>query len=457
MKMKNEFSKFRAASVFFFAFTAFCIFSCGQTDRQDTYNPVQTNVAGEFTGIIVPPGSGFRNLVIIDKQTKRVVFDMPELTQNRLVMLPKGNYELRADGVKASLFNFQDDCKISSDGKTFRQEALKAPPALAFRSGQRENITGPLVEDFSYYLTILDMANLDEKIPVSVYSAVVTGNGINKDIPLNGIRENGRIISEQPNIFKRGSYQVTVSVNGDTKKIPPLRFNVNPKPPFNLTVTNLWNGEPLQYADVQCYISNAALKPVLSRREFDTFVYANENNLIRINDERIVSTGSDGRLVISSIHDNDRIIFLLRGINADDDVYTQTITASDSRKQIAVSWTNVPSKGVAFLVQAGIEANSLDSWLNTGKDISVSMFYRVGRPATIPYRTVLQGNGFKELAAKYRRDSDNTIECFVDLSGISKASHFNYLIRVEAGNEGVFIMDNTADEISKSPQLRKEY
>jgi hypothetical protein len=444
------------ANNIFFILAVLFMFSSGSDLKQDVYQPAKINASGEFIGIIVPPKSGgLKNLRIIDNKTKRIVLYISELTQNRMCMLSKGDYELQADGVKASIFSFQDDCKISSDGKIFKQEALKAPPAVAFRLGQRENITGPLDERFSYYLTILDMQNLDEIIPVSAYSATITGNGKNMNIVLNKTRENNRIISEQGIRLSMGTYHVNISVNGDTKRIPPLKFNVIPEGPFTLTVNNKWNGMPLEYADVQCYFSGATLRPVLSRNEFDAFVYANENNLIKIGGERIVSTGGDGKLVIPGVHNNDRIIFMLPGINAGDDVYTQTRIASSSSNPVDISWNNVPSKGSAFLIQAGIEPNSLESWLNID-NFSVSMFYKVERPATKPNSDVL-GDGFTEAQAKYKRENDDTIDCFVDLSKISKVSHFNYLIRVKDQVEGVFIMDNTADEINKSPRLRKEY
>ena len=435
-------------------FVLIMVCSCTQVFKNNRFDGIKAHMSGEFIGIIAPPqGRSLKNLVVIDSK-KRIVVNVPELAQNKIVILSRGDYEFRADGVQSKVFTLQDDCKITSNGKTFTQNSLKAPPAVAFRLGQRWDIQS-LVEGSSYYLTILDMDNLNSKIPVSSYSAKISGNGITIDVPLNEIKENSRIISAAPHAYTRGSYTVTVSVNGDTKRIPPMRFDVIPKPPFSLTINNIWEGSPLQFADMQCYRSDDSVKQVMTRSDFELFVYKNEHNLIRINGERIGSTGENGRSILQNVHDNDRIIIMLPGINSGDDVYTRTITADESQKTINLAWTNVPSKGNGFSVQVHVEPYSMDSW--SGIDnFSVSMYYRLGKPATIPSQTVLAGNGFSKIDTFYRRE-DSSIVCFADLSRISKVSHFNYLLRVDDDREGTFMMNNTSDEISTVPEpLRRQ-
>jgi hypothetical protein len=450
-KMKSM--KHKTLGVILFTLFIMGNFSCGQEDSV-TYKPARVRVSGECVAVLVPPKAGIKNLRIKNSATGKIVFNSPELTRNRMIVLPGGDYEFSAAGIKNAAIKLGDDCKITSDGKTFTQSALKAPPAVAFYNGQTWNIGSPIREDAAYYLTILDLDSLDT--PVPAYTMKVSGKGLNLDIPLAATRKNNRIISETTHAFKQGNYKVTVSVNGNSKQIPEFNFTVAPKPPFTLTVNNQWGGSPLQYATIQVFKTVAPISSSrMSQRDYDNFAY--DNTAIAIGDSLFGNTGDKGQIVLPGIRDGERLVFAILGISGSDEVGLMTRTADERWKTIQLVWpkSTVPGKGEYREFIAEVEPGAIDRWerIRSTGNYRVSMYYHPGPPANIARNIVLNSGDFQKISTESSRFDGSRIICFFNLSHLCKATNINYLIRVESDTEGVFMMRNTAAEGAQPPIL----
>jgi hypothetical protein len=438
-----------------FAIFFVSLFSACTKESEDSWMPVQAKVENEFMGILATfPQGGYKNLVIRDASDGRIVLGLPQLNKKRIIMLPKGSYEFSADNAVKAILVLDDDCIINYTSRTFNIKSFDKPPAIAFRSGQQGwDRRSPLTEGNQYYLTILDLDNLDGLS--SAYNAEIIGKG---NVTLSSNKENNRIISDSGMAFTRGTYTVTVS--GGSLGTINYNFKVEPLPPFDLAINNKWNGKNLEYADIVAYKSSDSLPAVIPRNDdgsgkisFTAFDYANTANVIRINEERFLSTGETGKIIFPKVNDDDRIILFVLGVNNNDDVYTYSFTSKRNENPKTISWDKIPTKGKNFYIEIPVDKNSLQDW--DGIDnFSVSFFYKLGKPATIPNQMALSGNGgFIEIKnIGYRRQTDDSITCFVDLPNVSKASHFNYLVRVQDAVEGIFIMNNTSDENSQVPQ-----
>ena len=423
--------------------------------RYNSFKTIQPNLNNECFVIIVPSaGKTLKNFFIYNKEGK-IVFNTTELKQNKIILLEGGEYEFNADGgaIKKT-FTISSDTKITFDGKVFAEKTFTLPPAISFRIGQRWDITSQLREKTPYYLTILDIDYLDES--VQAYNVKITGGGLDKAIPLNSVKENNRIISATEHSFNEGTYTVTVSVNGNTTRIPSIKFTVIPDPPGPMTIANVWNGMPLRYANVQIFRTKEKVNTELNRFEFDIFLSRNNNsnNLIKVGGKDFTNSGNDGQIALSSVYNNEQIVIVLQGINENDDVYTRTISA-EKNKTVTVNWPKgdgpgqLPSKGDYFRVRATVEDYSLESWSNM-RNIKAQLYYRLGAPETKSIDYVLSsGGGFTCIDdIGYRRDSSNSIVCDTDkLSNICKVSQMNYLIKVDDvdDDEVSFVMNNTID------------
>jgi len=436
-------------SIFLSIFLLLVFASC-EPSKLNAYNVIQPNISGECLVIIAPSAGRTLKNILIYNNDEKVVFNAPELKQNKIILLAGGEYEFSAEGAVKKRFAILGDTKIIFDGKVFAEKTLAVPPAISFKSGQRWDITSQLREGASYHLAILDIDNLDEA--ALSYTAKITGNGLNKDIPLNSTKENNRIVSLTDHSFNEGTYTVTVSVNGNTTRIPSITFTVVPEPPGPMTIANVWNGNPLTYANVQVFRTKEKVNPELNRAEFDSFLSRNNNNtnLIKISGKDFTNSGNDGKIELSNVYNNEQIVIVLHGINVNDNVYTRTISG-EKNKTITVTWPKgnghgqIPSKGDDFVVKATVDEYSMESWYKVS-DYSVSLYYRLGTPATISKDVVLSGgSGFTDIEVDYRSDSSNTIICFADLSNICKVSQMNYLLKVDDVYEGSFIMNNTID------------
>jgi hypothetical protein len=429
-------------------------FSCTQ-ENSEAYKPVRMRVNNECVVVIVPPRAGIKNLTLINTTTGRIVFNLPELIRNRIIMIPKGDYEFSAMGIKKEVFKFGDDCKITSDGKTFTQSALKVPPAIAFYNGQIWNMESPIREDAAYYLTILDLDNLD--MLVSAYTMKITGNGLNLNIPLDAVRKNNRVISEKTYAFKQGNYKVTVSVNGNSKQIPDFSFTVAPKPATPRTVNNQWGGSPLKYATIQAFKTTAPISsPRMSQMDYSNFAYANEANCILIGGRIRGNTGDDGQFVIPGIRGGDRLVFAILGISTNDEVSLIARTADDS-PNINLVWpkSTLPDKGEYRGFTAEVEPGAIDRWerIESAGNYRVSMYYHLGPPANIARNIVLSGSDFQEISTESAKFDGNRITCFFNLSDLCKATNINYLLKVESDTAGIFMMRNTAAEGAQQSTL----
>jgi hypothetical protein len=437
------------------------LFSACNKIEEDAWTPIQTKVENKFMGILAAlPQGGYKNLIVRDVADGRIVLSIPQLNKKRIIMLPKGSYEFSADNAEKATLKLDDDCIINYAGRTFKTEAFDKPPVIAFRSGQQGwDRRSPLTEGIQYYLTIFDIDNLSG-LP-SAYSAAITGKG---NITLSSNKENNRIISGSGISFTQGKY--TVTATGSSLGTINYNFEVIPQPPFDLEINSKWNGKNLEFADMVAYKSSAFLPDVIPRNDdgsgktsFTSFDYANTANVIRVNGNRFLDTNDRGRIVIPKVYNDDGIILFVLGTdNNDEYVFTYSFTARRSENPKSVSWDKIPAKGKDFSIDVPVDKNSLASW-DLINNFSVSFFYKLGKPATIPSQTVLSGNsGFIEIKnIRYRRQTDDTITCFVDLPNISKVSHLNYLIRVEDADQGVFIMNNTSNENSQAPQpLRRQ-
>jgi hypothetical protein len=413
-------------------------------------------LATEAFIIIQPPAKGsFEKLQISDNTSGNILFEGQNITTKRIVVIPTGEYTVaRYDGkntIKNKITIKEQPGVLTLSGSNIVFNEIKDPPAIAFMRGDRWDLT-TITEGTSYYLTLFDKDNLDT-LPVGAYNNVhISGPGINKDIELAAATQNTRYISADALTFAQGTLTVTANLQGNTKT---QRITVVPKPPFVLTVTNTWNGRPLQYANVQFFRSTAKLAPQITKTEFDTFTYNNRNNTVFINGGEVASSGSEGKITLRELHDKDSLLVFIKGVMPNDPIYVKSIVVDENNPNMRLSWDNIPSKGRNFDFEASIDYSASNSWARID-NFTVSFYYKAGSPATIRKQTVLSDSGWTVINANFRREGDNRITVFADLDRICKVSHFNYLLVVNDEYEGKFSMANTADEISIQPVLFKE-
>jgi hypothetical protein len=200
--------------------------SCNIKQKNNTveYQPVSADLSGFSLCLLTPPRNGSTNIVIRDNKTQKIVFNLAELKQNRVILLEFGEYGISADGITEETFTIAEDCKINfmlTGGGTIELSTIEPPP-IAFRRGSQWNIS-TLTEGTSYFLSIFNSEGKDAKD----FSANIKGpGGYDKDIPLSTKTENNRILSANSIVLNAGQYTAAATVNGNTSIIPPVTFTV---------------------------------------------------------------------------------------------------------------------------------------------------------------------------------------------------------------------------------------
>jgi hypothetical protein len=449
MKCFGTCARFLAVTLF-----AVLVFCCSRDPY--AYSPAVPAIAGEVNGIIVPPRNGLKNLTITETAKGRIVFNAPSLTKNQIFMLPRGNYEIRADGMNMAALVLDADCKITVSGNLFKLAVLTEPPKIAFRSGQRWDIGPTITENYAYNLTILDLDNLD--VPAGDYSATITGSGINITTDFNLVKENDRIVSEKIHSFKRGNYTVKILVKGQAGVIPDYRFTVIPKPPFIMTVNNQWEGSPLRFAQIQVFKTATPIPvPVLDWRTYSNdFAYNNPALDFSGSINKLGNTGSDGKITLT-VEDNDRLVFVV--FNENQNAFLVSRTADDSQKTVNLVWpkSTLPDKGAKHGFVVEVAPNSRNRWqgVKPAGDYRVFLYYSEGLRDNSSGISNLSSNKPIEATGVSFPDS-GTMECYFDLSNLCSVSNINYFIRVESPSVGTFQMNSPAYEGEGTPVLHYE-
>jgi hypothetical protein len=453
--MDNPYDKKLVCGMIFLFFLAANGFSANGSSQGGGNAATDDDIAMHKLVIVKPPAGGrIDKLRITNANNGRIVLDNVNIAQKRLILLPKGVYDVENASNKSRITINGEGIIFLKQNKFVFEETVP-PPVITFMRGNQWDLT-TLTEGVNYHLTFFDINNLDT-LPPNSYKIHISGPDMDKDIPLDAITQNSRFISANPLMFTRGTFKITASL-GSVNLSPPRNITVVPKPPFVLTITNRWNNNALQYADIQYFKTSAALAkniaPEMSKTNFDAFVYSNRNN---IDGNMTVNTGGDGKISLRGVHNNDRILIFLKGVMPGDPIYIKSITVDEDNPAMYISWENVPSKGKGFDIETSIDSSALSIWSKIDS-FSVSLYYRPGNPATIRRQTVLNASPpwttIKN--ANFRREADDRITIFADFSGICKATHINYLIVVTDEDQGNFSMNNTADEFSIQPRLFKE-
>ncbi|MDR1219539.1 MAG: hypothetical protein LBK73_08015 [Treponema sp.] len=197
--------------------TAFCFatmvclcISCNKA-QEANFTPASVNIKRYALVILAPPKEGFKNLVVSDSATKRIFANFAELTTRRIILLPQGDYEIKADGLEDAAASFDEDYNVSADKKEFSITPIN-PPYIAFRQGQNF-YTKALVEGAGYYMSIL---NLDG-FPANRFSAEISGWG---NVPLDTKTADNRINSAGALSFLAGNYTAAAATaNGQQKTL----------------------------------------------------------------------------------------------------------------------------------------------------------------------------------------------------------------------------------------------
>jgi hypothetical protein len=142
--------------------------------------------------------------------------NIAEVKQKRLVILPPGDYDFSAEGVRTATIPIDDDCSVTIVSSRFMAEPFSQ---ITFYDGSNY-YASRVVEGRAYWLTILNIENLQP----SAYTAEISGKG---NIPLaSGLSGNRVISAARIPPFTAGKYTVTGAVNGDASKIEPKEFTV---------------------------------------------------------------------------------------------------------------------------------------------------------------------------------------------------------------------------------------
>jgi hypothetical protein len=191
--------------------------ACTQ-EQKPVYQPVSVDMRkqSELMVLLVPPQNGLRNFLILDNASRRIMANIAEVKQKRLVILPPGDYDFSAEDVRTATLPIDDDCSVTIVSNRFVAEPFSQ---ITFYDGSNY-YASRIVEGRSYWLTILNIENVQP----SAYTAEITGKG---NIPLApGLSGNRVISAARIPPFTAGRYTVTGAVNGDASKIEPKEFTV---------------------------------------------------------------------------------------------------------------------------------------------------------------------------------------------------------------------------------------
>ena len=294
--MKNS----NKATLFLNIVFIFAIFSCNRFDeeRENVYIPPTVTIDNEVICIIeVTQNRVLGNLMIRDITSNRIVLSLPSLDKRRIIILPLGEYEISADGIRGTV-DLQEDSRIVVSGNNFRREPLRQPQpsaTIAFRRGNNYvTDNNNIIAGSQYHLTILDIENL--LLPTTAYKMEIDGIG---SIPLRSAKEsNQRIISENPIIFERiGNYKVTVTSSSGTFEFP---FRVIEIPPI-ITINNLWRERPLQFAEMEYFVIdiNERINGILINDNV-TYTFNDNTYMDRSRRAGLLSSGPNGEPYIST-------------------------------------------------------------------------------------------------------------------------------------------------------------
>jgi hypothetical protein len=168
--------------------------------------------------------------------------NIAEVKQKRLFILPPGDYDFSAEGMRTATIPVDDDCSVTVVSNRFAAEPFSQ---ITFYDGSNY-YASRIVEGRSYWLTILNIENVQP----SAYTAEITGKG---NIPLApGLSGNRVISAARIPPFTAGKYTVTGAVRGDASKIEPKEFTV---------VDNDTAGPALDKSGRYYYRSSGTTKP----------------------------------------------------------------------------------------------------------------------------------------------------------------------------------------------------
>jgi hypothetical protein len=217
--------------------------ACTQ-EQKPVYQPVSVDMRkqSELMVLLVPPQNGLKNFLIQDNESRRIMANIAEVKQKRLVILPPGDYDFSAEGVRTATFPIDDDCSVTIVSNRFAAELFSQ---ITFYDGSNY-YASRIVEGRSYWLTILNIENAQP----SAYTAEISGKG---NIPLASRLSGNKVVSAaRITPFTAGTYTVTGAVNGDPSKIEPKEFTV---------VDNDTTGPALDKSGKHYYRSSGVTKP----------------------------------------------------------------------------------------------------------------------------------------------------------------------------------------------------
>jgi hypothetical protein len=194
------------------------LFGACTEGQKPVHQPVSVDMRkqSELMVLLIPPQNGLKNFLIQDNASRRIMASIAEVKQKRLLILPPGDYDLSAEGVRIATLSIDDDCSVTIVSNRFVAESFSQ---IAFYD-ESNYYASRIVEGRSYWLTILNIEN----VPPSTYTAEIAGKG---NILLASRLSGNRVISAaRISPFTAGKYTVTGAVNGDASKIEPKEFTV---------------------------------------------------------------------------------------------------------------------------------------------------------------------------------------------------------------------------------------
>jgi hypothetical protein len=220
------------------------LFGACTQEQKPVYQPVSVDMRkqSELMLLLIPPKNGLRNFLIQNNASRRIMANIAEVKQKRLIILPPGDYDFSAEGLRTATIFVDDDCSVTIVSNRFVAEPFSQ---ITFYDGSNY-YASRIVEGRAYWLTILNIENLQP----SAYTMEITGKG---NIPLASKLSGNRVISAAKiSPFTAGKYTVTGTVNGDTSKIEPKEFTV---------VDNDTEGPVLDKSGRYYYRSSGVTKP----------------------------------------------------------------------------------------------------------------------------------------------------------------------------------------------------
>jgi len=443
--------------VLFMLAVVFVFSSCNKISSTNKFEKLRPDIDNEIFVILAQKSGGYENLVVTDVN-KKIIYSNAEIKNSQILVFPAGSYYFEAKGInKSALLEIKKDCKVVYEGKTFKIQNLKEPTPVLFMNSRKEPVNSDnLVHGASYYLSILNMKDLD-------YASEYTATAKLKDNPDKNYTfkaniSKNRLISENANSFNWNTERGTVTIFVDKKSdvIKPISFRVREPEPFEMTIKNTWknNNKPIEWAEFYYFrLNNKDEEKIFKVEKMNDMEFKNKKSKYK---DGKGNTNTDGKIVTTKdIRENDIIVIAISvpansGIDKEFTWYIKTIEAREANKDKEELIWEIPAKSEERLFTIPVDTKFTKEWENVDeRKLKAKIYYNAGESDNITskYKVRQNLNDYTIVDSGRSVIQGDNILCWFDLSKLCAATRINFLIQVDT-TEGVFIMDHTSYEVN---------